>query len=85
MLTPGLYQVEVDLWSAGCIFAELLYVSHGHKSSDVSHKQLIQLRDTAGPFLHFQKILEVLGPPSESFFNNIESSDGVSFLPILKM
>ncbi|XP_063715166.1 mitogen-activated protein kinase 14A-like [Symsagittifera roscoffensis] len=69
VLTPGLYEKKVDIWSAGCIFAELLAIYNGLRSSRLSAKQFLQLPEGAGPIQYFQELLKLVGPPPESFFD----------------
>ena len=59
----------MDIWSAGCIFAELLAIYNGLRSSRLSAKQFLQLPEGAGPIQYFQELLKLVGPPPESFFD----------------
>lgn len=65
MLTWQKYDVEVDIWSAGCIFAEML-----------EGKPLFPGKDHVN---QFSIITELLGTPPDDVINTI-ASENVSFL-----
>jgi p38 MAP kinase len=64
MLTWQKYDVEVDIWSAGCIFAEML-----------DGKPLFPGKDHVN---QFSIITELLGTPPDDVINTI-ASENVSF------
>lgn len=64
MLTWQKYDVEVDIWSAGCIFAEML-----------EGKPLFPGKDHVN---QFSIITELLGTPPDDVINTI-ASENVSF------
>ena len=67
MLTWQKYDVEVDIWSAGCIFAEML-----------EGKPLFPGKDHVN---QFSIITELLGTPPDDVINTI-ASENVSFLSL---
>jgi len=70
MLTWQKYDVEVDIWSAGCIFAEML-----------EGKPLFPGKDHVN---QFSIITELLGTPPDDVINTIASENvGLSAFTIL--
>jgi p38 MAP kinase len=70
MLTWQKYYVEVDIWSAGCIFAEML-----------EGKPLFPGKDHVN---QFSIITELLGTPPDDVINTI-ASENVSYPKHLKL
>ena len=66
MLTWQKYDVAVDIWSTGCIFAEML-----------AGKPLFPGKDHVS---QFKLIIELLGTPSEQILNRIASPNTLNFV-----
>jgi len=72
MLTWQKYDVEVDIWSAGCIFAEMM-----------EGKPLFPGKDHVN---QFSIITELLGTPPDDVIETIASENvGVKYLELLKI
>lgn len=69
MLTWQKYDIEVDIWSAGCIFAEML-----------EGKPLFPGKDHVN---QFSIITELLGTPPDDVINTIASENTLRFVKSL--
>ena len=64
VLSETSYSASVDMWSFGCILAELLTeIGHGHRGQAA----LFHV-DKANMMTQFGKFLDILGPPPEAFY-----------------
>ncbi|GAB1197853.1 hypothetical protein APSETT444_007157 [Aspergillus pseudonomiae] len=70
MLTWQMYGVEMDIWSAGCVIAEML-----------NGKPLFPGQD---PINQFYLILDVLGNPSDKFISRICTTNTVEIIRSLE-
>ena len=85
MLTWQKYDVAVDIWSTGCIFAEMLegkplFPGKDRKSSSCYSPQVVFL--TATDVNQFSIITELLGTPPDDVISTI-ASENVSGLDSL--
>lgn len=81
MLTWQKYDVAVDIWSAGCIFAEMLESKPLFPGKDRKYKilergdQLINYCSSTPDVHQFSIITELLGTPNEDLVSTICSEN----------
>ena len=89
MLTWQKYDVAVDIWSTGCIFAEMLEgkpLFPGKDREYISHPHIVA--QSSSPFWvdvnQFSIITELLGTPPDDVIETIASENVRATLPLIR-